>query len=61
MKVEAIEDSEGLDTYDALISVGTDLFSATVPGTTIEAGHPTDMWPTFEPYLMGDDPAAVVS
>ena len=59
MKVE--EDLEGLAIDDALISTTTDLFSAIVPGTTTETGQPRDMWPTIEPYPMGDDLAATAS
>ena len=61
MKVEAIEDSEGLGTHNALISAAIDMFSTTVLGTTTEVGHSTYMWPTIKPYPMGDDLVAAAS
>ena len=59
MKVEAIEDSKGLGTDDALISAIMDLFSATMVGTGTKTRKPTGMWPTVEAYPAVDDPVVL--
>ena len=66
MKVEAMEDSEGLGTNDVLILVGRllgaiDLLAANVIGATTEAKQPKNMWPTIDPCLIGDDPVVAAS